>query len=371
MNYISNVNLGYDNQQMIFLPEPTSVKERYEVLKKELLNQAGVIGVTACMQVPSVDIVDNCKVFVDGLLDIKKAPWSEFLPVDVNFIKVMKMKLLAGSSFDSYNLSEITPPKFNSKQDKQMYFENTNRMYVLNESAVKMLGWKSSKEAIGKQIRINVSWYHLKRGAVIGVVKDFHFISLHNKIDPVVLFVEPVFCHNILVRISTNGIDGTLSNIKQIWNKINPEYPFDYSFLSDVFAAKYIADNRFKFVMELFSSIAVVIACIGLFSISLFTTERRIKEIGIRKVLGASVSQVIIMLMKDITKWIIFANFIAWPVAYYFMNKWLQDFAYRIDISWWVFVLSGGIALLIALLTVSFQAIKAAVANPIEALRYE
>jgi putative ABC transport system permease protein len=371
MNYISNVNLGYDNQQMIFLPEPTAVKERYEVIKKELLNQAGVMGVTSCMQVPSVDIVDNCKVFVDGLLDNKKAPWSEFLPVDVNFIKAMKMKLLAGCSFDSYNLSEIIPPKFNSKNDEQMYFENTNRMYVLNESAVKMLGWKSPQEAIGKQIRINVSWYHFKRGAVIGVVKDFHFLPLHNKIDPVVLFVEPIFCHNILIRMSTNGIDGTLANIKQIWNKINPEYPFDYSFLSDVFAAKYIADNRFKFVMELFSSIAVVIACIGLFSISLFTTERRIKEIGIRKLLGASVAQVVFMLMKDITKWIILANFIAWPAAYFFMNKWLQDFAYKIDISWWVFVISGGIALLIALLTVSFQAIKAAIANPIEALRYE
>ena len=163
----------------------------------------------------------------------------------------------------------------------------------------------------------------------------------------------------------------TLSNIKQVWNRINPEYPFDYEFVSDVFAAKYIADNQFKIVMALFSSIAVAIACIGLFSVSLFTTERRIKEIGIRKVLGASVSEIVIMLTKDLTKWIMLANIIAWPVAYFFMNNWLQNFAYRIDIRWWVFVLSGGMALVIALMTVGWQAIKAATANPVESLRYE
>jgi putative ABC transport system permease protein len=371
MNYISNVNLGYDNQQMIFLPDPLKVNERYDELKKELLNQAGVMGVTACMQVPSVEIVDNCKVFVGSMVDIKRAPWSELLPVDVDFTKVMKMKLLAGSTFDNYTSTEMLTRQRKLSQDEKTYIETAERVYMLNESAVKMLGWKSSQEAIGKQIRINVNRDHLKRGAVIGVVKDFHFISLHQKIDPIILFVEPMFFHNILVRISTNGIDGTLANIKQIWNRINPEYPFDYEFLSDVFAAKYITDNRFKIVMELFSSIAVVIACIGLFSVSLFTTERRIKEIGIRKVLGASVSEVVIMLMKDITKWIVLANIIALPAAYFFMNKWLQDFAYRIDISWWVFVFSGGIALIIALATISVHAVKSATANPIEALHYE
>jgi putative ABC transport system permease protein len=371
MYYVANVDLGYDSQQMIYLPEPTTVKERYNVLKKELLNQAGVTGVSACMQEPSVEIVDNCKVLAGGMSDDKQAPWSEILPVDKDFIKVMKMKLLAGSSFDTFIPTDIPVHKLQSPKDEQTYMESAERMYMLNEAAVKMLGWKSPQEAIGKQLRINQNWFHLKSGAVIGVVKDFHFISLHNKINPIVLFVEPQWLHDILIRISTNGIDGTLSNIKQVWNRINPEYPFNYKFVSDVFAAKYIADNQFKIVMELFSCIAIVIACIGLLSVSLFTTERRIKEIGIRKVLGASVLEIVIILTIDLTKWIILANIIAWPAAYYFMNKWLQGFAYHIVIQLWVFVLSGAFVLVIALMTVSWQAMKAATANPVESLRYE
>jgi putative ABC transport system permease protein len=302
---------------------------------------------------------------------VKQAPWSEFLPVDRDYIHVMKMKLIAGSSFDTYTSADIHAHKLNSPQDEQTYYENTERTYMLNEAAVKMLGWKSPQEAIGKQLRVNADRFHFKSGPVIGVVKDFHFISLHSKIDPIVLFVEPRWCHYILIGISTNGIEGTLANIKQAWNRINPEYPFDYKFINDVFAAKYIADNQFKIVMGLFSSIAIIIACIGLFSVSLFTTERRIKEVGIRKVLGASMPQIVFILTKDLTKWIILANIIAWPLAYYYMNKWLQDFAYRIDISLWVFVLSGGIVLIIALTTVSWQAVKAATANPVDSLRYE
>jgi putative ABC transport system permease protein len=371
MNYVANVDLGYDSQQTIYLPEPVTVKERYSALKKELLNQAGVTGVTAEMQAPSTEIVDNCKVFVGGTSDVKQAPWSEFLPVDRDYINVMKMRLIAGSSFDTYTSTDIPVHKLNLQQDEQAYYEKTERAYMLNEAAVKMLGWKSPQEAIGKQLRVNADRFHLKSGPVIGVVKDFHFISLHSRIDPIVLFVEPQWCHYVLIGISTNGIEGTLANIKQVWNRINPEYPFDYEFVSDVFAAKYMADNQFKIVMELFSSIAIVIACIGLFSVSMFTTERRIKEIGIRKVLGASVSEIVIMLTKDLTKWIMLANIIAWPVAYFFMNNWLQNFAYRIDIRWWVFVLSGGMALVIALMTVGWQAIKAATANPVESLRYE
>ena len=358
MNYVANVDLGYDSQQTIYFPEPVTVKERYGVLKKELLNQAGVTGVTAEMQEPSTEIVDNCKVFVGGMSDVKQAPWSEFLPVDRDYINVMKMKLIAGSSFDTYTSTDISVHKLNSPKDDQIYYENTERTYMLNEEAVKMLGWKSPQEAIGKRLRVNADRFHFKSGPVIGVVKDFHFISLHSKIYPIVLFVEPRWCHYILIGISTNSIEGTLANIKQVWNRINPEYPFDYKFINDVFAAKYIADNQFKIAMGLFSSIAIIIACIGLFSVSLFTIERRIKEIGIRKALGASVSQIVFMLTEDLTKWIILANIIAWPLAYYYMNKWIQDFAYRINLTIWPFLFSGLLALLIALLTVSWQTIR-------------
>ena len=372
MNYVTDANLGYDSQQLVAIPNiPFAAKEKYDVLKKELMKESGVIGVTTSLMVPSQEIVDKWEVSVGGKWNTGKIPFCDVLPVDRDFVKVMKMKLLAGSTFDKY-ISTIQPAhRFGSLQNIQKYFKTTDRVYMLNAAAVKELGWKSPQEAVGKQIALAGAQMQLKTGPVIGVVENFHFTSLHHKMEPIVMFVEPLWYNNVLIRVAVSGIDGTLARIKHVWDQVNPGYPFDYEFVSDVFASRYAADNQFKVAMGIFSSIAVIIACIGLFAVSLFTTERRIKEIGIRKVLGAHVSEIVIMLTKDLTKWTIISNAIAWPLAYYAMTKWLEGFAYHIHIQMWTFVLAGLITFFVAAFTVGLQALKAAAANPVESLRYE
>lgn len=372
MKYVSNVNLGYDTEQLIAIPNiPYPAKERYGVFKTELMNQSGVVGVTAATDMPSNKIVDNCQVYVGGGWQNENAPSFQVLPVDRDFIRVMKMKLLAGSSFTKYVPTDQPVPDFGSMQEWQTYFRTTNWVYIINETALRDLGWNTPEEAIGKLIGVHLSGFDFKYGPVIGVVKDFHFTSLHNRIEPIIVFVQPLWFDNVLIRVRTKDLGNTLSNIKKVWGRINSQYPFDYHFVSNVFAAKYRADNQFKVAMGMFSFVAIIVACIGLFAVSSFATERRTKEIGIRKVLGASVPEIVIMLTKDLTEWIILANVIAWPIAYYVMSEWLQGFAYHIDIRFWVFVAAGLIAFLIAVLTVSLQAIRTARANPVKALRYE
>jgi putative ABC transport system permease protein len=209
-------------------------------------------------------------------------------------------------------------------------------------------------------------------GKIIGIVKNFHSLSLYNEICPVVMtlipFMPPTQC---FIRIKPENIKTSLAIIENEWNEAVPGYPFQYEFLDDAFRRQYTSEERIGTLFKYFSILAIFISCIGLFGLASFIARRRTKEIGLRKVLGASVSSIFFMLSKEFIKWIIIANVIAWPVAYYFMNKWLQDFAYRIEITWWMFALAGGIALVIALATISFQAVKAATANPVEALKYE
>jgi putative ABC transport system permease protein len=179
----------------------------------------------------------------------------------------------------------------------------------------------------------------------------------------------------ILIRIKDKGerkiYTDVLSTLEQFWKKLDPDTPFEYYFVDAIYDQLYKTEERMSKIFLWFTTIAILLSCLGLFGLASFTAERKTKEIGIRKTLGASVSNIVFMLSKNFLQWVIMANLIAWPVAYYFINKWLEDFAYRIDLSWWFFVLAGGIALVIALLTVSFQAIKAATANPVKSLRYE
>ena len=249
--------------------------------------------------------------------------------------------------------------------------EAKSKVYIINQAAMKAIGFKTPAQAIGEPIGIRLDGLNFKYGPVVGVVKDFHFTSLHSRIEPIIMFVEPLWFSNVIIRVHTKDLQRTLANIKKAWNQVNPEYPFDYEFVNEAFAAKYVADNQFKAVMGLFSVIAVIIASVGLFAVSLFTIERRIKEIGIRKVLGASVPEIAAMLTGDLAKWILLANVVAWPLAYYGMTRWLQGFAYHITIGIWAFLAAGLFVLVVAVLTVAIEAVRAASANPVESLRYE
>jgi len=209
------------------------------------------------------------------------------------------------------------------------------------------------------------------RYTIVGVLKNFNFESLHQKIRPLGILLKRGLTAYMPIRIKAKDVQGAVSFIEEEWKKFVPDKPFEYFFLDDDFNKLYQSEQKTGEIFTSFSILAIFIACLGLFGLAAFTAERKTKEIGIRKVMGASIPGIIILLSKEFTKWVLFANIIAWPVAYYFMNNWLKDFAYRININFWIFIASGTIALLIALITVSIHAIRAATANPAKSLRYE
>ena len=237
---------------------------------------------------------------------------------------------------------------------------------MLNEAAVQRFGW-TPEEAIGKDLL----YFRGSIGKIVGVVKDFNYRSLHTKVEPMALILDPDDIRAISVRIQPGNIKQTIAFIQQKWEAAFPGELFEFSFLDNRMNQLYQNEMKMQNLFIIFSCFSIFVACLGLFGLSVFIAAERTKEIGIRKVLGASISKIILLLSKEFLIWIIIANIAAWPIAYYAMNKWLQNFAYRIDISWWTFILAGLLAFVIALLTVSIQSIKAALANPVQSLRYE
>ncbi len=341
--YIKNKNLGYNKDHLVALPiNDKDVKAKYELYKTEILHNANMLGVTATSYLPSGQGYRQNVYFKGSAEGVMHS--INWIPVDRDFIKTMGLQLIMGSNFS------------------QEHLPSANKKYILNESAVKQIGWKNP---LGQQMNI-IGW-----GSVIGVVKDFHYKSLHDRIKPMALCIYPEAFQYLLVRIKPKDISGSIRFLKNQWEEIFPNQTFEYSFFNEDFGRLYKTEIRLGNTFNFITALALTVACLGLFGLVHFSAGRRTKEIGIRKVFGSTVLNIVLLLTKDFIKWILIANIIAWPIAYYFMNKWLEDFAYRIDIGWRVFVLSGGIALLIALATVSFQTIKTATANPVESLRYE
>jgi putative ABC transport system permease protein len=263
--------------------------------------------------------------------------------VDHQFIETLGMEMAAGRNFSRELLTD-------------------SAAVILNESAARRLGWT---ETIGKQLTSDD-----RRYTVIGVVKDFHFESLHQEIRPLLIRLGASIWY-VSVRIRPENLASTLDFLKNRWQALVPDQPFEYSFLDSDFDRLYRAEERTGRIFGYFSALAILIACLGLFGLAAFAAERRTKEIGLRKVLGASVRQIVLLLSKEFTRLIAMAFVVAAPISYFAMNRWLQDFAYRTEINPFIFVLAGLLALVIAWLTVGYQALKAALANPVEALRYE
>jgi putative ABC transport system permease protein len=274
--------------------------------------------------------------------------------------------------FADYNLSsayqlEMARGRFYSKE-----FGSDSTAVVLNESAVKELAIEG--DPVGQQISNSFNGNQIVNFTIIGVIKDFHYESLKQKISPLIIRLfnrNFVFGKYVSVKVGGGSIDKKLEEIKSVWHKFAGNQAFEYFFFDEDFAKLYTAEKRTSLIVAVFSVLAIFIACLGLLGLAAFTTEQRTKEVGIRKILGATVPGIILLLSKDFTKWVLIANLIAWPIAYFIMNKWLEDFAYRINIPLWSFVIAGVSALVIALITVSYQALKAAVTNPVKSLRYE
>jgi putative ABC transport system permease protein len=276
-------------------------------------------------------------------------------PVDEDFIKTTGISIIAGNDFTIQDLKDVM------HEDRK---DNTYH-YILNETAAKALGW-APHEAVGKKVFLGES----RPGLVRAVVKDFHSISMHEPIQPVVLFTEG-WGSKLLVKVSGNEMPKTLEFLQNKWKTLVPYRPFDYHFLDEDYDAMYSAEMRLGKVLNIFTVMAIMLACIGLFGLSAYSIQQRTKEIGIRKVLGASVSGIVVLLSKEFVMLVVISLLIAFPVALWAMSKWLQDFAYRIDISWWMFAVAGIAALLIAFFTVSIHSIKTALGNPVNSLRSE
>lgn len=287
-----------------------------------------------------------------------------FLSVSYDFLNALDIQMKEGRGFsaafpaDTMNNGILGGP-----------LDQTIGSVVLNETAVRDLGIR--EPAVGKQIVWGNDGDTLYNLTIVGVAKDFHFTSLRNNIKPFAFVNNPQRYQNFTLKLSTDNLKTTLTQLEEKWKTFSPERPFEYSFLDDTYAQLYQAENRFQKVFITLVILGIVIACLGLLGLAIFAARQRVKEIGIRKVLGASVANVVTLLSKDFLALVLIALVIAVPIGWWGMNKWLQDFAYRINISWWVFPLAGLLAVLIAFLTISFQAIKAAVANPVDSLRSE
>jgi putative ABC transport system permease protein len=248
---------------------------------------------------------------------------------------------------------------------------DSNDRIVINEEAVKAFGFASPEDAIGKNI-IGGFGPQPTYFSIVGVVKDFHFKDLHSGIESYGFLLSRRPSYNYMIaHLKAADMQTTIRNISSAWSKLNPNEPFEYSFLDQDFQKNYVAEERLASIIRYFTIIAIFISCLGLFGLTTFSVEQRIKEIGIRKVLGASTTGIVSLLSKDFLKLVIIAFVIAAPIAWWAMNKWLQAFAYRAPVQWWIFALAGSMALLIAFATMSFQAIKAAIANPVKNLRTE
>jgi len=364
LTYIRQKDLGYDKEHIVLLPVDRQMHSVYDALKKSIQHDSRILSVSGAYETPTFiqwgdGITTDNNAEKKRVGDQSGSNGHQFsvnaIPVDLNFINTLGLKLVAGTDFTESDLKAL-----NDVQMKNKY----NRIYILNESLVKAFGWTNTS-AIGKII------YEDSPGIVKAVVKDFHFTSLHQPIGPLFIFLDTSQVQQMLVKINGNDIPGTLGFLEKTWKTYAPGHPFLYHFLNDEYNALYKTENQLGRLFSLFSLIAILLGCMGLFALTVYTTAQRTKEIGIRKVLGASVVSITTLLSVDFLKLVAIASLIAFPISWYATHSWLQDFAYRIEINWMIFVLAGVVTLLIAWLTISFQSIKAALANPLKSLKVD
>ena len=350
MQFIQNRQLGYNRSQVISFALPpgiegTSRESLTRSIKQELLSQSGIQSVSTSNQ-PVIRLGSMCTECADWAgRDKAYNPRIMQLSADAGFKNTMQLQMKEGDWFNEGDAAE----KHN---------------FILNETAVK--DFKLPVPAIGQRFVFKGD-----TGQVIGVVKDFAYSSMHQKTGPVVVFNDPTLRHYFAVRLAAGNTIRSLSNIEKTWKKFIPKSPFEYTFMDETFNNFYKEDRQTSLLIFVFAVIAIILSAMGLFSLAAFEAQKRIKEIGVRKVLGATVMQITNMLSATFLKLVFIACLLAFPLAWWVMNKWLQDFAYRINISWYVFAIAGFVALIIALVTVSFQSIKAALANPVKSLRSE
>ncbi|MFY0653352.1 MAG: ABC transporter permease [Cyclobacteriaceae bacterium] len=371
-SYLQNKKLGFSKEQIIALPHiPSTYKGSYQTFKTELLSYPGIKGVTACMETPSREIRDIGNVTIFGMDDESHRPTMDIQVVDTNFVEFMDSKIIAGTNIPT-NIASQTFGKINSDlSNYHEYVKSVRRAYLINETAMRKIGWEKPEEAIGQQIDYKIGGLHLQKGPITGVVQDFHQESLKNAIDPLVMVYEPVWLNVYLVKIDPQNISNTLAHIEKRWNEFYPALSFEYSFLDDLFAALYQSERQQFQMLTLFSGLAIFVAFLGIFGLIGYSVKNRMKEIAIRKTLGASLESLLLLLGKDFIFLVIPAIVLAIPASWYAMNMWLEHFAYRVNLSPISFIASVVLLIGILLLVVFVQIKKSSNVNPANILRNE
>jgi putative ABC transport system permease protein len=344
LDFLRNRKLGFDKEHVVVVPiRDSAIRKNSEAIKAELMQNPGISSATITIGVPGGVVAGDAIQLVTD--EGKKTLTVRMIYTDHDYIKTMGMDIVEGRDFS-----------------KEMSTDATEA-FIVNEAAVREL-------RLENPLATRFEWDD-KKGRVIGVVKDFQFQSLREEIDPLVIHIWTSNTYVFAMRIRPENIPQTLAFIESKWRDLDPAHPFEYSFMDETFDRLYRSEEKLSQIFSVFSFLAVFIASLGLFGLALYMVEQRNKEIGIRKILGASIGRIFVLLSREFALLVLVANLFAWPAAYFFMHNWLQNFAYRVNIAPWIFVLSAVIAFVIAVLTISFQAVKAAMADPVDSLRYE
>lgn len=344
VNFMKSKELGFDKEHLITIPLRGNTNESFSILKHEMLRDQKVIDVTGTNFYPTSIGSNSGGAEWDGK-DPDFRVLISFGSVNYDYLKTMKIDILEGRSFS------------------EKFATDTSSAFIINEELAKLL----RKDIVVGQ---NFSFVG-KEGTIVGVIKNHHFQSVERKIEPLAIDLSPTDNNFMLVRLQVGDPLAAVDYVKSVWEKVIPNYPFSYDFVDQILEDRYSDWEDISGLIKYFAMLAIFIACLGLFGLASFTAEQRTKEIGVRKVLGASVGSIILLMSREFTKWIVVANIIAWPISYFVMTNWLQNFDYRISISIWIFIISAMLTLVIALITIISQAFKSALANPVDALMYE
>lgn len=351
LNFMSNKKLGYNKENVLVVPIDGKIIKEYDQIKTELLRQADVVNVSVASDSPA-EVMGGYSIAVDGMNEDDNLGINA-VTVDKDFVKTMEIELIAGTDFTDSDVKLSTVKKWDDRQ----------HAFIVNEELLREL-FVDAEEAVGMGAEING-----RKGEIRGVVKDFHFAPLHRKISPLAMFIEPGQYNLMLIRIQSNEVTKTLDRLEGKWKALVPHRPFEFEFLDQEYDRLYQGEQRLGKIFTVFASLAIVIACLGLFGLVSFTAIQRSKEIGVRKVLGATVSGLVLMISSDFAKLVLISFVIAAPIGYYAMNTWLQDFEYRISVGLVPIFSSVVLAVLIAFITISYQAVKSALLNPADVLK--
>lgn len=386
IGFLNSKHPSSDKSNMIVMSEnPWEAVQRYDLFKDELLQNPLIENVSGAMEQPGGDILDAVSFEMEGL-DSKENQTINIFTADSNFFSSMGIKPLAGT----VNLQNMPSQQWEKAAIDLSMLENYRSQmpheikrlegivgdfkdkYIVNRSALKLFGITNPNDAIGKRFRLKFHLpYLFPEGEIVGVVPDFHYTNLHNEEKPLVIASRKCFNYCFIITFAPGQFEKAVTVVDQAWTKINPDYPFQYKFISDSYRSVYKNEYSQLNLLSVFALISVILSLLGMYAMASFNMQRRVKEIGIRKVNGAKVLEIISMLIFDFVKWVILAFVVAIPIAYYTMDKWLQNFAYRISLNWWIFAIVGVVAITVAIITVIWQSWRAATCNPVETLRYE